>query len=75
MMHIAWNAIGSVAATSLGAIVIVVVLFGLGAIGMSRHERARTQGNSGALSAVGVGAAFVVCIAIALFGLYLTVVR
>jgi hypothetical protein len=74
-MNIAWKAIGSVAAVSLAAIVVVAVLFGLGALGMSRYERARAEGNGGTLSAVGVGVAFVACVAIALFGLYLTVVR
>jgi multisubunit Na+/H+ antiporter MnhG subunit len=74
-MNIAWNAIGSVAAVSLGTIVVVSVLFGIGALGVSRYERARAQGNGGTLSAVGVGVAFLACVAIALFGLYLTVVR
>jgi hypothetical protein len=74
-MHIAWSAIGSVAAAALGTIVVVAVLAGLAAVGMSRYERARTQGGGGALSAVGAGVAFLGCVAIALFGLYLTVVR
>ncbi|HEY1570278.1 MAG TPA: hypothetical protein VGG05_02965 [Pseudonocardiaceae bacterium] len=75
MMHIAWNAIGSVAAASLGTIVVVAVLIGLAALGMSRYARGRTQGNGGTLSAVGAGIAFLGCVAIAVFGLYLTVVR
>jgi uncharacterized membrane protein len=75
MMHIAWNAIGSVAAISLGAIIVVAILFGLGTLGMSRYEKARAQGESGALTAVGMGAAFLACVAIGLFGLYLTVFR
>lgn len=74
-MHIAWTALGSVAATALGAIIVLTVLFGLGTLAMSRYERARARGYAGALSAVGVGAAFVACVAIGLFGLYLVVVR
>jgi uncharacterized membrane protein len=42
---------------------------------MSRYEKARAQGESGALTAVGMGAAFLACVAIGLFGLYLTVFR
>jgi hypothetical protein len=74
-MHIAWSAIGSVAAASLGTIVVVAVLAGLAALGMSRYDKARTAGGGGTLSAVGAGAAFLGCVLIALFGLYLTVVR
>lgn len=74
-MHIAWSAIGSVAATALGAIVVLTVVFGLGTVAMSRHQVARSHGDSGVPSAVGLGAAFVICLAIGLFGLYLTIVR
>lgn len=69
------GAIGSIAGASLGAIIVVVVLFGLGVLGMSRYETARANGNSATLVAAGVGAAFAVCVAIALFGLYLIVGR
>jgi hypothetical protein len=68
-------AIGSIAAASLGAIIVVAVLFGLGVLGISRYEAARAHGNSGSLSAVGAGAAFVACLTIAVFGLYLIVVH
>lgn len=74
-MHIAWSALGSVAAIALGTIIVVAIFFGLGTVGMSRHEKARAQGGSGSLNAVGVGAAFLACFAIGLFGLYLTVFR
>jgi hypothetical protein len=69
------SAIGSIAGASLGAIVVVVVLFGLGVLGMSRYETARAHGGGGSLSAVGAGVAFVVCLAIGLFGLYLLVAK
>lgn len=74
-MNIAWSAIGSVAAISLGTIIVVAILFGLGTLGMSRYEKARAQGGAVLLTAVGTGTAFVVCVAIGLFGLYLTVFR
>lgn len=70
------SAIGSIAAASLGAIIVVVVLFGLGVLGIARYQAARTQGTAGSVYAViGASAAFVACFAIALFGLYLIVVR
>lgn len=74
-MHIDWTAIGSVAVTALGAIIVLAVCFGLGTLSVSRYQKARAQGESGSLDAVGAGVAFVACLAIALFGLYLTVVR
>lgn len=74
-MHIAWNAIGSVAATALGAIIVLAVFFGLGTLSVSRYQKARAQGDSGTLGAVGAGIAFLACLGMALFGLYLTVVR
>jgi hypothetical protein len=74
-MNIAWSAIGSVAAISLGTIIVVTVLFGLGTLGMSRYEKARAQGGSASLTVVGMGVMFVACVAIGLFGLYLTVFR
>jgi hypothetical protein len=64
-----------VAVTSLGAITVLVILFGLGTLAMSRRDKARTQGGCGSLSAVGMGVAFAACAVIALFGLYLTIVR
>lgn len=70
------GAIGSIAAASLGAIVVVVILFGLGVLGIARYQAARAHGNAGSRFAViGAGAAFLVCFVIALFGLYLIVVR
>ncbi|GLY65537.1 hypothetical protein [Amycolatopsis taiwanensis] len=69
------GAIGSIAATSLAAVIAVVVLFGLGVLGISRYETARANGSRGLLNAVGAGAAFMVCLAIAVFGLYLIVVK
>jgi hypothetical protein len=74
-MHIDWSAIGSVAGTALAAIMVVAVLFGLGTLSMSRYTRARAQGDAGTLNAVGAGLAFAGCVAIGLFGLFLTVVR
>lgn len=69
------SAIGSIAAASLGTMIVIVVLFGLGVLGISRYETARANGNAGSLSAIGAGAAFAACVAIALFGLYLIVGR
>jgi len=74
-MNIAWNAIGSVAVITLSTIIVLAVCFGLGTLGVSRYQQARAHGDSGTLGAVGAGAAFAICFAIALFGLYLTVKR
>lgn len=69
------GAIGSIAAASLGAIVVLVVLFGLGVLGIARHEAARSSNAGSRFAVIGAGAAFLVCFVIALFGLYLIVVH
>jgi hypothetical protein len=74
-MNIAWNSIGLVAVITLGTIIVLAVCFGLGTLSVSRYQKARADGGSATLGAAGAGAAFVICLAIAVFGLYLTVKR
>jgi hypothetical protein len=74
-MNIAWSALGTVFAASLGAVAAVVVLFGLGVLALSQYSTARAQGSAATASAVGAGLAFVICAIVALFGIVLIVLK
>ncbi|MFF8097527.1 hypothetical protein [Streptomyces sp. NPDC016675] len=72
-MSIDWAALGSVFGVSLAATVILVGLFTLGIVGLSRQERATAQGGSAALAVTGAYACFAACAAAVAYGIYLIV--
>ncbi|MFJ4791039.1 hypothetical protein [Streptomyces sp. NPDC088794] len=73
-MNLDWNALGQVAAVSIGVTVAVVVVFALGVLGLARFEGAREDG--GGTSTVGAaqaGLCFLACSAVVAYGIYLIV--
>ena len=72
-MKIDWAALGSVFGVSLVVTVALVGLFTLGIAGLSRRERAVTQGDSAALAVTGAYACFAACTAAVAYGIYLIV--
>ncbi|CAM5331413.1 MULTISPECIES: hypothetical protein [Streptomyces] len=72
-MKIDWAALGSVFGVSLVVTVVLVGLFTLGIAGLSRRERAVTQGDSAALAVAGAYACFAACTAAVAYGIYLIV--
>ncbi|WP_395572689.1 hypothetical protein [Streptomyces sp. BK79] len=72
-MSIDWAALGSVFGVSLVATVVLVGLFTLGIVGLSRQERAVAQGGSAGLAVTGAYACFAACAAAVAYGIYLIV--
>jgi hypothetical protein len=72
-MKIDWAALGSVFGVSLSATVLLVTLFTLGLVGLSKHERAAEQGGSAALARSGAYAAFALCAVAVAYAIYLIV--
>ncbi|MFJ6936307.1 hypothetical protein [Streptomyces sp. NPDC101132] len=82
-MDIDWAALGSVFGVSLSATVLLVTLFTLGIVGLSKHEAATEQGDGGtsqaegrggaALARTGAYASFALCAAAVAYGIYLIV--
>ncbi|MDN3264889.1 hypothetical protein QWJ26_34835 [Streptomyces sp. CSDS2] len=72
-MKIDWAALGSVLGVSVVFTVGLVALFTLGINGLSRRERATTQGGSAALAVTGAYACFAACAAAVAYGIYLIV--
>ncbi|MER7171209.1 hypothetical protein [Streptomyces mesophilus] len=72
-MKIDWAALGSVFGVSLLATVLLVGLFTLGIMGLSRQEAATAQGGSAALARTGAYACFALCAAAVAYGIFLIV--
>ncbi|MFI6940694.1 hypothetical protein ACIBI4_15585 [Streptomyces sp. NPDC050418] len=72
-MNIDWAALGSVFGVSLLATVLLVGLFTLGILGLSKQEEAAAQGGSAALARTGAYACFALCVAAVSFGIFLIV--
>lgn len=72
-MDVDWNALGEVAAVSVGVTVGVVVLFALGVLAVSRRETARASGSTGSAPLAGAGLCFLGCACAVLYGLYLII--
>ncbi|OEJ27511.1 hypothetical protein AR457_26640 [Streptomyces agglomeratus] len=74
-MKIDWAALGSVFGVSLVATVVLVGLFTLGIVGLSKQESASAQsGGSAVLARTGAYACFALCAAAVTYGIYLIVV-
>jgi hypothetical protein len=75
-MHIDWGSLGLVFGTSLVAVVVVSVVFGLGVLGLSRSDASRTaQSTGGGAFRITAGIAFAICALVAVFGVYLITVN
>ncbi|MEU3779479.1 hypothetical protein [Streptomyces sp900129855] len=72
-MKIDWAALGSVFGVSLAVTVGLVTLFTLGVMGLSRQERATTEGGSATLAVTGAYACFAACAAAVAYGISLIV--
>ncbi|MER7760080.1 hypothetical protein [Streptomyces sp. NPDC097619] len=72
-MKIDWAALGSVFGVSLTATVVLVTLFVLGLVGLSKHEAATEQGGSATLARGAAYGAFALCAAAVSYGIYLIV--
>ncbi|MEU7088736.1 hypothetical protein [Streptomyces achromogenes] len=72
-MKIDWAALGSVLGVSVVFTVGLVALFTLGINGLSRRERAATQGGSAGLAVTGAYVCFAACAAAVAYGIYLIV--
>lgn len=72
-MKIDWAALGSVFGVSLTATVVLVTLFTLGLMGLSKHETATEQGGAATLARSGAYACFALCAAAVAYGIYLIV--
>ncbi|WP_416481260.1 hypothetical protein [Streptomyces sp. CL12] len=74
-MHIDWSALARVAAVSLGVTVVVVVVFTLGVLGLSRAADRRRTGPATALARAQAGLCFLACAVVVGYGIYLIVPR
>jgi hypothetical protein len=73
-MQLDWNALGQVAAVSLGVTVAVVVVFALGVLGLARVEDARDASGTGSAAGLAqAGLCFLACAAVVAYGIYLIV--
>ncbi len=72
-MNIDWAALGSVFGVSLVATVLLVGLFTLGIVGLSKQEEATSQGGTAALARTGAYVCFALCAAAVSYGIYLIV--
>ncbi|MFD7501270.1 hypothetical protein ACWC5C_21440 [Streptomyces sp. NPDC001700] len=73
-MHLDWNALGQVAAVSIGVTVAVVTVFALGVLGLARVEAAREENGTGStLGLTQAGLCFAACAAVVAYGIYLIV--
>jgi hypothetical protein len=73
-MSLDWNALGEVAAVSIGVTVGVVVIFALGILGLAQVEAAREQdGGTHAIGIAQAGLCFLACAAVVAYGIYLIV--
>ncbi|QUI31083.1 hypothetical protein H9W91_09630 [Streptomyces alfalfae] len=74
-MNIDWAALGSVFGVSLVVTVVLVGLFTLGIIGLSKQETASASGGgSAALARTGAYVCFALCAAAVAYGIFLIVV-
>ncbi|MFC7795515.1 hypothetical protein [Streptomyces cinereoruber] len=73
-MKIDWAALGSVFGVSLVATVVLVGLFTLGIVGLTKQEEAEARRGSAALARSGAYACFGLCLAAVAYGIYLIVV-
>jgi hypothetical protein len=73
-MSLDWNALGEVAAVSIGVTVGVGVIFALGILGLAQVEAAREQdGGTHAIGIAQAGLCFLACAAVVAYGIYLIV--
>ncbi|WP_432138249.1 MULTISPECIES: hypothetical protein [unclassified Streptomyces] len=72
-MKIDWEALGSVFGVSLAVTVGLVTLFTLGIMGLSRRERAQSDGGSAVLATTGAYACFAACAGAVAYGISLIV--
>ncbi|GAA3239507.1 hypothetical protein MTQ10_30970 [Streptomyces sp. XM83C] len=72
-MNIDWAALGSVFGVSLVVTVALVTLFTLGIMGLSRRERAASEGGSATLAVTGAYLCFAACAAAVAYGIHLIV--
>ncbi|MFI6283852.1 hypothetical protein ACIBCM_03670 [Streptomyces sp. NPDC051018] len=73
-MKIDWEALGSVFGVSLVSTVVVVGLFAVGVVALSKQESAAGGGGgSAALARTGAYACFALCTAAVAYGIYLIV--
>ncbi|MEU3600743.1 hypothetical protein ABZ714_18785 [Streptomyces sp. NPDC006798] len=72
-MKIDWEALGSVFGVSLVGTVLLVGLFALGVIGLTKQEAAAANGGSAPLARTGAYACFVLCTVAVGYGIYLIV--
>lgn len=72
-MKIDWEALGSVFGVSLSATVVLVTLFTLGLMGLSKHEAATEQGGAATLARSGAYVCFALCAVAVSYGIYLIV--
>lgn len=74
-MFVNWADLGTVSGATLGAAVVIAVLFSFGVIGLSRQADAKQQGVSGAAPFAGAVVCFAVCVTIVGYGIYLIVAK
>ncbi|MGW4033522.1 hypothetical protein ACWEFL_30210 [Streptomyces sp. NPDC004838] len=72
-MKIDWAALGSVFGVSLVSTVVVVGLFAVGVVALSKQEATEAGGGSTALARTGAYACFGLCAAAVAYGIYLII--
>jgi hypothetical protein len=72
-VNIDWGALGIVFVIALVAVVVVTGLFAVGVRGLSARVTARGSGGSGSLGLTGAVLCFAVCVAVVAYGIYLIV--
>lgn len=72
-MDVDWNALGEVAAVSLGTTLAVVVVLALGLLALARRDTVRETGGTGSGQLAGAGACFVGCACAVGYGPYLII--
>lgn len=74
-MGINWTDLSVVFVATLISAVLLVVLFSVGVLGLSRREVARERGGSGAVTFAGSMVCFALCVVIVAYGIYLIVAK
>ena len=74
-MLVNWADLGTVFGATVGAAVVIAVLFSFGVIGLSRQAETKDQGVSGAAPFAGAVVCFAVCVALVGYGIYLIVAK
>jgi ABC-type nickel/cobalt efflux system permease component RcnA len=74
-MSVKWGSLGEVFVISLGATVVVVVLFAVGLLAASARQTAAERGRPTGAGTAAAVACFACCALIVLYGLYLIIPR